>query len=210
MATTLNINQFNDKVKSLLTALPAEVQKINDGLAISAIPLIVNRLTDLGEDGTGKKLGQYSNQPLPTFFYLHKGLGSGADAKLESLVKQKQKAQKGNFKGISYAEFRQINNRPINFVTLSFTGETLGDLGVTKNIVNGLVIVTTVGEKNTISKKKYNAKGEPIGEITTGQVLEYLSLRYGQNILALTQEEQKQIANAYNLELQKLFNKYLA
>lgn len=200
----LSINQFKDKLATMLAALPKEVQTINNGLALSAIPLIVNRLVDLGVDGAGKKMGNYSTNPLPTFFYLHKGLGSGADAKLEALVKKRKKEQGKDFKGISYKEFREINNRPTNFVTLSFTGETLGDIGVLSNIINGLVIVTTIGEQNKVSKKSGNKT------ITTQQVLEYLSERYGTNLLALNEEEETQIANAFDIELGNVFNKYFA
>lgn len=199
----MDINQFNDKVNAMLTALPQAVQTINEGLALSAIPLIVNRLVDLGTDGAGKKLGTYSTNPLPTFFYLHKGLGSGADAKLEALVKKRRKEEGENFKGISYKEFREINNRPTNFVTLSFTGETLGDIGVLSNVINGFVVITTIGEQNKVSKKSGNKT------ITTKQVLEYLSERYGTNLLALNEEEQTQIANAYDIELQKHIDQYL-
>lgn len=209
MAAALDIKEYASKVKAMLTALPDAVQTINYSLALSAIPLIVNRLTDLGVDGKGKKLGAYSTNPLPTFFYLHKGTGSGADAKLEALVKKKRKAEGEDFKGISYKEFREINNRPTNFVTLSFTGETLGDIGVINNVINGVVVVTTVGAQNKISKAKYDAKGNNAGRITTEQILDYLGERFGENILSLNDEEQEQLANAYDIELQKFINQQL-
>lgn len=209
MAAGLDINAYALKVQAMLNDLPEGVQRINDGLALSAIPLIVNRLVDLGVDGKGKKLGNYSTNPLPTFFYLHKGTGSGADAKLDALVKKRRKEEGEAFKGISYKEFREINNRPTNFITLSFTGETLGDLGVTNNVVNGLVVVTTVAAQNKVSKAKYDAKGNNAGQITTEQILDYLGERFGENILALSEEEEEQMANAYDIELQKFINQHL-
>lgn len=205
----LDLNTYLSNVKLMLAGLTDEVQVINTGLAISAIPLIINRLTDLGIDGTGKKLGTYSTNPLPTFFYLHKGTGSGADTALEALVKKKQKSEGKNFKGISYAEFRTLNNRPIDFVTLNFTGETLNDLGVIDNIINGLVVIITVGAENKVTKKKYKANGAPAGTITSGEILDYLGERYGENILALNDEEQEQLAVAYDSELQKYIDKKL-
>lgn len=209
MADVLTVNEFKARVQNLLANLPEEVQKLNEGLALSAIPLIVTRLTDLGEDGAGKKLGNYSTNPLPTFFYLHRGTGSGADAKLDALVKKRRKEEGKKFKGISYKEFREINNLPTRFVTLSFTGETLADLGVVNSVANGFVIVTTVDAQNRASHAKYDSKGNQKGEITSGEILDFLSERFGENLLALNDDEQRQITTAYDQGLQSITNKYL-
>lgn len=209
MAQGLNIEEFISKVNEMLGALPRSVAEINEGLAASAIPMIIDRLTELGTDGKGKKLGTYSDNPLPTFFYLHKGTGSGADQALESAIKKKRKEQGKNFKGISYKEFRELNNRPTNFVTLSFTGETLADLGVIQTLIESTVVVVMVGAQNKTTKATRDAKGNIKGRITTGQVLEYLGERYGENILALTGDEEEILANAFDVELQNFLNKYL-
>lgn len=206
----MELIEYKKRVSNLLDALPGEVQKINNALALSAIPLIIIRLENLGEDGTGKKLGNYSTNPLPTFFYLHKSKGTkGADSAVEALIKQKKKAEGENFKGISYKEFRQANGLETNFVNLSFTGETLGDIAVLSSIAEGFVVTTTVGSNAAHSKQKFKADGTVNGSITTAKVLDYLGLRYGENILALTTEEQAKLAISYDIELQKLINKYL-
>lgn len=194
-----NIDQYLANVDKLLTALPAEAQRINDGLALSVIPLIIGRLTDFGVDGLGKKLGTYSTNPLPMFFYLNKVTGSGADEKLKALDKQKRKEQGKNYKGISYEEFRQVNNKEVEFVNLNFTGETLNDIGVLDNVINGILVVTTIGAQGKINK----------GKITTEQVLDFLAERYGENILAINEDEEKIMTQAYDEELQKVFDKYL-
>lgn len=213
MATGLNIEQYRERVNSFLTALPGEVTRINNALALSAIAEVRRRLIDTGIDGTGKSLGTYSTNPLPTFFFANKGTGSGADTKLDALVKRKQKQAKNTgekFKGVSYKEFRELNNLPTVHVTLSFTGETLGDLGVISEAVSGEKIITTIGAKNSKTKAKYNAKGQKVGEETTEQVLDHLGERYGENVLAVNPEEEKMLAAALDDELQKLFDKYFA
>lgn len=209
MADVLTVEEFKSRVQNMLLNLPEEVQRLNDSLALSAIPLIVNRLTDLGEDGKGKKLGSYSTNALPTFFYLHRGTGSGADAKLDAAVKRKRKEQGKDFKGISYKEFREINNRPTNFVTLSFTGETLADIGVVSNVVNGFVVLTTVDAQGKSTKQQYDAKGNPKGTITSAEILDFLSERFGENLLALNEQEEEQMVVAYDQGLQGIVNKYL-
>lgn len=209
MADVLTVEEFKNRVQNMLVNLPEEVQRLNDGLALSMVPLIVNRLIDLGEDGKGKKLGKYSDNALPTFFYLHRGTGSGADAKLQATIKKKQKEEGKNFKGISYKEFREINNLPTNFVTLSFTGETLADVGVVSNVVNGFVVLTTIDAKGQSTKTKYDSKGNAKGTITSAEILDFLALRFGENLLALNEEEEKQTREAYDRGLQSIVNKYI-
>jgi hypothetical protein len=211
-AQGLNINQFRERVAALLNALPEEIQRINNGLALSAIAEVRRRLIDRGIDGDGKSLGTYSTNPLPTFFFTNKGTGSGADKKLESVIAAKKKQAKSTgekFKGVSYKEFREINNLPTAHVTLSFTGETLGDLGVVSEVIENLKIVTTVGAKNTKSKARYNAKGQKIGQDTSEQILDYLGEMYGEDLLGLTPAEEKNLGAALDDELQKLFDKYI-
>jgi hypothetical protein len=209
MPTPLNINDFQARVRNMLNALPDRSARINDGLAQSAVPMIVNRLIDLGQDGNGKPLGDYSDKPLPTFFYLHKGTGSGADKKLEQKIKSERKKKGKNFKGISYKDFRELNNRPTAHVTLSFTGETLGDLGVTKTVHEGGNVVSTIESLNTVTKAVYNAKGEKKGSNTTQDILDFLGARYGENILALTDEEEKKLSAALDVELDNFIKEYL-
>lgn len=211
MATGLNITEFNSKLNSFLSALPDELVRINNGLALSAIAEVRRRLIDTGVDGSGKSLGAYSTNPLPTFFFKNKGTGSGADSRFDALVKSKQKQARNTgekFKGVSYKEFRQLNNLPTAHVTLSFTGETLGDLGVIKEAISGEKVITTIGAKNTKTKAQYNAKGQKVGEETTEEVLDHLGERYGEDILAVNPEEEKMLEAALDDEIQKLANKF--
>lgn len=209
MAAALNINEFKSRVNALKQNLPAEVAQINDGLALTAVQFIRSRLINQGVDGTGKDLGKYSATPLPTFFFKGQATGSGADKKMASLVKQKQKQQGKAYKGISYEEFRQLNNLPTAHITLSFTGETLADLGVIDVRTNENSVITSISARGEYSKAKYNAKGEKIGQNSTEKILEYLADRYGTNILAVNEDEQIILANAYDVELQNVIDKYL-
>jgi len=156
----LSINQYTNKVNKMIAALPAEVERVNNGLALSVIPLIVNRLIDLGVDGKNKKLGTYSP---------------------------------------GYKKYREFNNLPTNFVTLSFTGETLADIGVLESVVDGSSVVTTIGSTGKTTKGKVNTK----------QILDYLGKNYGTNILSLNEEEEILLAKSYELELQKIIDKFL-
>lgn len=205
----LSVNDFNSRVQALLSNLPTEVQRVNESVAQSIIPIITQRIINQGIDGTGKPFGKYSTTPLPSFFFLNKATGSGADKKVQDLIRQKQKQQGEAYRGISYEEFRRLNNLPTDHVTLSFTGETLADIGVINNQVEGAIVITSIGAKGDKTKAKYNAKGEKVGQNTTEQILDYLGARYGDNILSASEEEQQIIANAQDEELQRILDKYL-
>lgn len=197
----------------MLNELPGEVLKINIGLANSVLPLIKGRIVSQGVNGHGKAFGKYSVNPLPTFFFNNKSTGKGAEDKIKALEKRKRKeATKsgGKFKGISYTEFRDANNLPTDHVTLSFTGETLADIGVVDEQVNGPLVVVGIASKNTKTKARYNAKGEKIGENKTEQILDYLGDRYGEDILLPSPEEEEVISGAFAEEIQNLFERYFA
>lgn len=208
MAAALDLNQFNQKVGAMLGALPDYLVRSNAILGRTALSLVRSRLINQGEDATGKKFGSYSSNPLPTFFFTHKGLGSGADKAFDAYVKKQRKLLGKNFKGVSYEEFRRLNNRPTDFVTLSFTGETLNDLDVLESKQNGRVINTIVGSKNSIKKAKYKADGTNAGTIGTEDVLEHLANKYG-DLLALSEKEEQEISLAFDEGLQKFINQYL-
>lgn len=204
----ISINEYNNNVNKFLASLPREVQKINKTLALNAIPLIKINLVDKGVTGEGKSLGKYSDRPLSPGLLIGKGLGSGADKKVENYLKQQKKANPKESPTISYKKFRELNNLPTAHVTASFTGETLKDLAVISNTVIGNDVITTVASKNSKTKKVTNKKGKEIGTVGTGDVLDQLGEKYG-DILSLTPSQEKDITEAYDDEIQELINKYL-
>lgn len=209
MSDQKGIDEFVKKVEIFLTALPQEVARVNDGIALSIIPDITERLISKGVDGKGKAMGQYSTNPLPSFFFKHKGLGSGADEKFAALEKRKRKAEGEAYKGVSYKEFRELNNRPTDHVTLSFSGDTLSDIGVISERQEGNVIITTIGARGTKTKAKYDASGAKKGENTSEQILDFLGERYGNDLLTVNAQEEEFMATILDDELQMLVNKYL-
>lgn len=206
MADTIDFEELKRRVDRMLKGLPERMGMINELLAESAIPLIVTRLVDMGTDGAGHKMGSYSTNPLPTFFYLGKSTGSGSDEKLKAAVKAKRKKEGKNFKGISYKEFRELNGKPTNFVTLSFTGETLADLGIIQKAVEKDNVIISVGAQGKTTKAKRDASGNVVGNISTADVLDFLAARYGDEILGLNAQEQQILDNAMEIELQKYFD----
>ena len=204
----MTIEEYDKNVIKFLNQLPRNVQRINRSLALTTIPLIKKRLIDQGVTGEGKSLGKYSEKPLSPGLLLNSGLGIGADRKVQSYMKQQKKANTESPATISYKKFRELNNRPIEHVTLSFTGETLNDISIISNTVQGSYVITEVASRNSKSKDVYNKKGKKTGTVGTGDVLESLGDRYG-DLLSLTPKEEQEIAEAFDDEIQTLIDQYL-
>lgn len=204
----MTIEEYDKNVIKFLNQLPGNVQRINRSLALTTIPLIKKRLIDQGVTGEGKSLGKYSEKPLSPGLLLNSGLGVGADKKVQNYLKQQKKASPDLPATISYKKFRELNNRPTEHVTLSFTGETLNDISIVSNVIQGSYVITEVASRNSKSKDVYNKKGKKTGTVGTGDVLDSLGDRYG-DLLSLTPKEEQEIAEAFDEEIQTLIDKYL-
>lgn len=205
-----DIKAFKRNIDNLLQHLPDEVSKMNKKIAVNAIARITSRLTDHGKTAEGASLGTYSTKPMSPLFFLGKGL-KGADKKVNSLVKKQKKS--GEQPGVSYEQWRKFNNLPTQHVTLSFTGETLGDIGVLSQTIDGSSIITTVGSKNSKSKDVYDKRGRKTGTKTTGDVLDDLNDKYGSalntELLSLSKEEEEEAVAIGDEMLEKLVKNYL-
>lgn len=199
-------NEFTSAVEKLSKELTANIPSINEKMALDATAMIKDRLVNTGIDAQGNSLGSYSKNEIPLFFKKNgkvmapfsSSLNQGGEKLFLSVIKENKARRKAGEKlrGISYEQWREANNRPTDHVTLSFTGQTLKDVGVTKQIVSGFKIVTTVGAKNTKVRK---------GGVTTEDVLEGLGDRYG-NFLQPNEKEVKILATNLQSEVQKLIN----
>lgn len=198
MSKELNINEFNDKVKVLLSSAQTEFPVINAKLTKSALSLIKNRIINEGKNAKGVKFEKYSNNPLPSFFFIGKGLSAGADKALEAELKRQRKAGIKN-PGVSYEKWRELNNLQTNHTDLKFTGETLKDIDVIETKVNGGIVTTIAASKDSVTRK--NGKKS----ISTGQITEYLADKYG-DFLDLSAEEEQVVTEAFDEEVQNLVN----
>lgn len=194
----LNVDEFNGKVSQLLQAAHNEFPVINAKVAQTALSLIKDRIINYGTKADGSSFGKYSTNPLPSFFFIGKGLSGGADAKLKAELKRQRKEGIKN-PGVSYTGWRQMNNLQTDHVDLKFTGETLKDFAVLETKTDGNVVTTIVASKNSITKS--NGKKS----ITTGQVAEHLADKYG-DFLDCSKEEQKILLEVYEDEIQHLFD----
>jgi len=187
----MDSKEFSKTLKSFSEKITEGLQPINEKVALNAYAMTKNRVINEGTIGDGKSLGGYSTNEMPAFFFKDKALNNSGEAFYE----KKKKAGEG----ISYKEWREANNRPTDHVTLSFSGTTFNDIGVIKQLVDGVKVVTIVGPKNTKTRK---------GGETTSEIVGYLQERYGDFIKPNKEEEELLKATLSN-EVNKLIKKSL-
>lgn len=198
--------EFNISIEKLAISLNANLPTINEKMALDVTALIKDRIINTGINYDGAKLGNYSTKEIPVFFKKNGKLvapfseplnGSGEKYFLSVIKENKERRKKGEDpRGISYKQWREANNRPTNFINLTFSGQTLKDVGVKKQIVSGARVITDVGAKNTKNRK---------GGVTTDQVLSGLSERYG-NFLQPNKKEIDLLGNILRDKLIKIQN----
>lgn len=181
--------EFSISVQKLAEALIKELPIINEKAAISAYGMMKNRIINEGTIGENKSLGGYSDNPLPAFFFKDKAANSQGEA---AYLKAKKSGE-----GISYKDWREANNRPTDHKTLSFTGTTINDIGVVKSLVEGTKVITSVGAKNTKTRKDGK---------TTSEIMDYLGDQVG-DFLAPNNQEQQITKTFIDKEVDKLIKK---
>lgn len=185
----MKAEHFHNAAQKLSELIADRLPAINQGLALNASAIVKNRLLNSGTKADGSTLGKYSEHELPAFFFKDKAL-NGSGRKLYEDSKKEGK-------GISYKQWREANNRPTDHVTLSFSGDTLRDIGVVKVEAQAGVVNTTVGPKNTIA----HANGVSTETITD----DYLGNQYG-NFMQPSEEEIKTLTAAAEAAFLKLIN----
>jgi len=189
--------EFSQMTMRLAEELTRELPVINEKAALNAYAMMKNRIINDGTIGENKSLGEYSDNALPSWWFKGKALNKGGE---KELIKSLRKENKdGQDPGISYKRWREANNLPTDHKTLSFTGTTLNDVGVTKSITEKDRVITIVGAKNT--KNRDNGK-------TTSDILNYLGDDYG-DILAPNQTEQNLTFTFINKEVDKIIKRVI-
>jgi len=96
----------------------------------------------------------------------------------------------------SYVETRKKNNKQTNHVDLKFTGDMWRDIDVISSELKGDTAVTVVTAKNAINR----------GKLKTEDIMFNNAERYG-DFMALSPEEEEQVASVFDKELQKVIDK---
>jgi len=168
------------KFDSLVNTLEREIPRIIISQNVTAKSLVQNRIQETGKNKQGSQLGNYSNRPIPAFFFIGKGKKT-TDAKLKKLAREK--------KNISYAEFRRLDGKQNEHVDLTFTGKMWRGIGLTTSNTSGKKTSVKIGPKDG----------------RTDKVAGYNRDRYG-DFLDLSEDEIKQIEEDVQFEIEQILN----
>lgn len=185
----MKADQFPSAMNKLSELITAAMPAINEKVALDGAAMVKDRIINTGINANGTSLGTYSERELPSFFFKDKALNNSGQKAYEDAKK--------NGEGISYKKWREANNRTTDHVTLSFSGTTMRDVGVRKQLIEGTKVITSIGAKNT--KIRSN------GDSTETIVDEYLQPRYG-NFMQPNDTETKILKNNLENEIKKLIN----
>ena len=111
---------FANKLKNLAATIDAsrEVQSVQ--IAQELRTLVRNRVQNDKQDSEGNTYDKYSEAVVPQSYYYGKSLSQGAEDKIKA----------GDW-FLSYEDFREANNQPIDAKNFTFTGDMWRNTGVT-------------------------------------------------------------------------------
>jgi len=182
---------LNEAIKATLNALP----EIIDTQANDAKALIKERIKQKGygvnESGQEIAFKPYSKNKLPLYFFEN----SGTKTSQKKLKQKKIKGEPNPYKdGISYEEWRVLNGKQVDHRDLIFTGEMFRRLDIVNRNKSEKGYTVTVGgiDESTDNKLEWNSKSNGIG-----------------NVLRLSKQEEKTLAEVTEQEIIETFKKFL-
>lgn len=110
----MTVQEYILRLKAVKTELDNTRESTAMLIAQDVLALQKSRIINTGKDDEGKKIGDYSKKVVPVWMYEKK-------EKRVSNAVEKLRKKKGNF--ASYADWREVNNLPIEFKNFSFTNQ---------------------------------------------------------------------------------------
>lgn len=183
---SFSIDEYIVKIDQFLGALESNIPSITLRLGLAALADVKNRIIEFGVDSNGNAVPGYSETPVPAFFYFDKSPTSAGRAFIE------EKSAAGEL--VSYKEFREVNSRPTEHKTYSFTGRMWADVGpvFTGKTGKNLYLVEITGRTQE-----------------TRDLLLYNSVRDGIDLLGVTIPEQAELQRQGDIDLTRLVKQYL-
>lgn len=179
------INEFITKLQQIKNELTKTRPEQAELIGREALALVRRRIQNEGKKANGQSLGSYSTTELPAFFSFGKSPTAAGEAAVRRAAKLGEK--------ISYKDLRELNNRPTNFVNLTFTGAMWKEMAVQISSNTEERTIADIQPRTARSKK----------------VAAFNSIRYG-DILALSKDERDMLRRANFNRVLKIFRRILS
>ena len=165
-----------ERLNGAIDAIKKEAPDLTKRLALTAKDKIEERVKEKG-------VGEYSTNPVPTFFFYGKSRNQGG----RDLIDKKEE----NNEGIYWGEFRKAQGLQSDHVDLTYSGRMFANIKLTNLRNNQFYFIATIAPDIVDEIKK----------------LGYQTDRYG-DFLVLTPEQDKDITELGQLEFDHILNRF--
>lgn len=176
MAKSINIDEMIRDLNNAIDAIKKESPDITKRLALTAKDKIEERVKNIG-------VGDYSNNPVPAFFFYEKARNANG----RKIIKEKEKKKEG----MTWGEFRKAQGLQNDHVDLTYNGTMFRNIKLTNLRNNQYYFIATIAPDIEDEIKK----------------LGYQTDRYG-DFMILTPEQDKDLTDLAQLELDHLLNRF--
>ena len=142
MSITEYIKQLDAAIARIESG--AEQQVARAGLDL--VGLISTRVIQQGKTADGGRFTPYSRDQIPAFFYFNRSRNNSGEQGVRRAAKEKR--------GVSYAEFRQLNGLKVDFKNFEFTGDMWRNFRVKKVERTGTGYRLTIGGASEDARQK--------------------------------------------------------
>ena len=138
------IDKFDDLIEFVRKELPKYAQRT---LAGDVAALVINRVTLTGKNYKGQPFKPYSKNAVAAYKFWGKSRTQTAENKVRKLSRARS--------ALSYSEFRELNNLPVNKKTFDFTTEMWRKFGfINADVRADGAFKISLGGQNTSAQKK--------------------------------------------------------
>lgn len=146
--TTKQIDALKARI---LAELPEQAKIAGADLAA----LIKNRVVQTGRNAEGQQFSPYSEKPAPAFLYYGKSRSAQGEQRVRAKAKKRE--------GISYREFRELNNLNTDKKNFEFTGEMWRGIEVQESKKGQVSVVVIAGNTQEVRDRlRYHTEAERI------------------------------------------------
>ena len=144
----MTVQEYILRLKAVKTELDNTRESTAMLISQDVLALQKSRIINTGKDDEGKKIGNYSKKVVPVWMYEKK-------EKRVSNAVEKLRKKKGNF--ASYADWREVNNLPIEFKNFSFTNQMWASIVayVVERTNNSVTVGYTANNEAALKKLQY-------------------------------------------------------
>ena len=172
---------FSVKLKLIAEELNARREDDSIQIASEIMKQVRTRVQEKKINADGSAFGQYSQAKLPQWFFYGKSIIDGAEDEMRA----------GPW-FVSYAEFRELNNRPSGDINFEFTGDMWRNTGVVQvQNTEGITTVTLGGQ-----------------DARSQDILAWQEPRYG-NIIEANEQEIEFATEAHRERIFGTINRFL-